>query len=192
VAAGCQHNWNDQQQAWHPQIEVTGQSTVKRLWIIGDGAGILGADAATLQGANCGYHIARDLNKMVVAPLGLKKRLHKLRQLREFLDRLYAPVNFLNKPTDETIVCRCEAITAGAIRQIIQKGCMGPNQLRAFCRAGMGPCMGRQCGLTIGQIFSEKLGTPMHNIGYFSIRPPLKPLTIEQLSSLKFNEDCKD
>ena len=64
---------------------------------------------------------------------------------------------------------------------------MGPNQLRAFCRAGMGPCMGRQCGLSIGKVFEKHTGSSAADIGHFSVRTPVKPFTIEQLATLETN-----
>ncbi|MGH7078038.1 MAG: NAD(P)/FAD-dependent oxidoreductase, partial [Acetobacteraceae bacterium] len=67
-------------------------------------------------------------------------------------------------------------------------GCPGPNQLKAFLRAGMGPCQGRYCGLTVSALLAEARHAPMGDIGYFRIRPPVKPLTLAELSSLPITE----
>ena len=60
---------------------------------------------------------------------------------RTFLDALYRPGRASRVPAgDATLVCRCEEVTAGEIRNCVRHGCAGPNQLKAFLRCGMGPC----------------------------------------------------
>jgi hypothetical protein len=53
-------------------------------------------------------------------------------------------------------------------------------------RAGMGPCQGRQCGYTVAHILAASHGRPVQEIGFYRVRPPLKPLTLGELASL----DC--
>jgi hypothetical protein len=64
-------------------------------------------------------------------------------------------------------------------------GCTGPNQAKSFGRAGMGPCQGRYCGLTVAEVLAAAQGaeTPAA-VGYFRIRAPLKPVTLGELASL--------
>jgi bacterioferritin-associated ferredoxin len=94
-------------------------------------------------------------------------------------------------PSDDTIVCRCEELTAGDIRKAAELGQPGPNQIKSFTRAGMGPCQGRQCGYTIAHILAEKQHRPVADVGYYRIRPPLKPLTLGELASLDTGDDAK-
>ena len=61
---------------------------------------------------------------------------------------LYPPRAGIFAPSDDTIVCRCEELTAGDIRRAAAIGQPGPNQIKSYTRAGMGPCQGRQCGYT--------------------------------------------
>jgi len=58
-------------------------------------------------------------------------------------------------PEGDTIVCRCEEVTAGDIRNYAKLGCLGPNQTKAFGRPGMGPCQGRYCGLTVTALLAD-------------------------------------
>jgi len=187
MAAGCEHYWSQSQSAWLPKVNQAGQSSLDRIWISGDGVSILGAEAAKLRGKACAQQIEATLKQTEKSGKTLDRKIHRLQKLREFLDREYAPAKFITEPDDETLLCRCESISAGTIRKIIDQGCMGPNQLRAFCRAGMGPCMGRQCGLSIGKVFEKHTGYSVADIGHFSVRTPLKPLTIEQLATLETN-----
>ena len=131
-----------------------------------------------------------ELDKLAEADLEqraepLKRALIKENAARPFLDRAYPPFKEAQSPLDETIVCRCEEVTAGEIRKTIALGCQGPNQLKTFLRAGMGPCQGRGCGLTISTLFAEQTGKSMQEIDYFNIRSPLKPITLGELASLK-------
>lgn len=48
--------------------------------------------------------------------------------------------------TDETVVCRCEEVTAGTIRSARADGAHDHRQVKQLTRAGMGWCQGRMCG----------------------------------------------
>ncbi len=57
---------------------------------------------------------------------------------------------------DDTIICRCERVTAGEIRNLIRKGCRDMNEIKAVTRAGMGACGGKTCTLLIQRLFREE------------------------------------
>lgn len=187
VAAGCKHDWAEDQVAWIPRRDKDGRTTQNRVWVLGDGARILGADAAVLQGRIMACNLARVLGLPpgdALRETADRTALRRFEALRRFLDRQYAPTSAFARPDDDTTICRCETIKAREIREIVRSGCMGPNQMRAFSRAGMGPCMGRQCGNAISQIMAVEAGRAVNEIGHFSIRPPLKPVTMSELASL--------
>ncbi|MFJ3929000.1 (2Fe-2S)-binding protein [Streptomyces sp. NPDC090029] len=49
--------------------------------------------------------------------------------------------------TDDTPVCRCEEVTAGAVRSVCADGSAADHrQVKQLTRAGMGWCQGRMCG----------------------------------------------
>ena len=48
----------------------------------------------------------------------------------------------------------------------------------------MGRCQGRMCGLTIQKIIAEYNNIPEKDIGYYRLRPPIRPLTVGELASL--------
>ncbi len=103
---------------------------------------------------------------------------------RPFLDALYAPPRAVLAPADAVIVCRCEEVSAGAIRAAVREGCLGPNQAKAFLRAGMGPCQGRMCGPVVAEIIAAERHATPDEVGYFRVRPPLKPITLGELAAL--------
>ena len=187
-AAGCAHSWSDTRAAWEPKLDAEGQSDRNALWILGDAARIMGADAAITSGRVMARAIAHALGLPppddVLKARADRQTLARLVRLRDFLDRQYPPARAFTDPADDTTICRCEAITAGEIRALAASGCMGPNQLRAFCRAGMGPCMGRQCGTAISGIMAKATGQSIGKTGSFTVRMPLKPVTIGDLANL--------
>ncbi|MBC8441081.1 MAG: FAD-dependent oxidoreductase [Deltaproteobacteria bacterium] len=59
---------------------------------------------------------------------------------------------------DNEVVCLCERVTAGQIRELVKKGITDMNQIKAISRAGMGPCGYKTCENLMNQIFwAEKI-----------------------------------
>jgi bacterioferritin-associated ferredoxin len=86
------------------------------------------------------------------------------------------------------VVCRCEEVTAKQVRDMAAMGCEGPNQMKAFLRCGMGPCQGRLCGLTVTELIAKQRDTTPAEVGYYRLRPPVKPITLAELASLPISE----
>lgn len=182
------HSWDDKQRCWRPTLDTWGCSSNPNVYVAGDGGGISGAIVAATQGRLAAMEIACIQAKIsttsrdeLTKPL-VKQRAAHLR-IRDFLDTLYQPAREMRVPSDETIVCRCEEVNALTIRQMVKLGCLGPNQTKSFARAGMGPCQGRLCGLTVSEIIAEERGVPVEQVGYYRVRPPLKPITIGELAA---------
>ena len=71
---------------------------------------------------------------------------------------------------DEIVVCRCERVTLGQIREAIRGGVRDMNQLKAMLGAGLGACGGKTCGPLIRSIFRRE-GVPDEEVTYFTERP---------------------
>ena len=67
-------------------------------------------------------------------------------------------------------------------------GCQGPNQTKFFSRCGMGPCQGRYCGLTVTELMATERGVSPQEVGYYRLRPPIKPVTVAELAALPQTE----
>ena len=195
LALGCATAWSKAQACYVPVVDGWGESSVADVFIAGDGAGIAGAKAAELRGRLAGLRAAARLGRLSEAAADtqaapLRTALARELALRPFLDALFAPRPQVFAPADETIICRCEEVTAGAIRELATTGRPGPNQVKAFTRAGMGPCQGRQCGYTVSQILAQAEGRPVEEVGFYRVRPPLKPVTLGELASLDRQDDA--
>jgi len=189
VSIGCHHVWNERQTCWQVQRDDWGVTSVEGVAVAGDGGGIGGAIAAQLQGRLAALGAAHRQGSLSGAERDqrarpLRRLLTKEYRVRAFLDTLYRPADWLRRPMeDETVVCRCEGVTAGEVRAAAALGCPGPNQLKAFTRAGMGPCQSRQCGLTVGELIAETSGMEMAETGYLRTRPPIKPISLGSLAT---------
>lgn len=184
-----EHRWDVRQAAWHVVADAYGQTSLSGLRMAGDGIAIAGARAAEASGALAALGAAQALGR--IASDALARRAHSLqraltreRAIRPFLDALYAPPQWITEPADDTIVCRCEEVTAGRVRQMAQLGCVGPNQTKFFSRCGMGPCQGRVCGSVVTQLLAAELRLSPGAVGAYRIRAPLKPVPLGALAAM--------
>ncbi len=195
MAAGCRHHWNEHQLCWLPETDTWFESSLPGIAIVGDGAGIAGAIAAEQAGRIAALGALQRLGKLDATEAARRSEDSRAARVKEqdirpFLDLWFRPSDMHRIPADpNTVVCRCEEVTAGELRKGIALGAPGPNQLKAFCRAGMGPCQGRLCGLTVTEMIATETGTSPESVGYYRLRPPVKPLTLGELAALPVSED---
>ena len=188
MAAGVAHRWHPAQLCWVPELDASGDSRIDGIAIAGDGAGIGGALAAQAQGRLAGLAAVAAVAAERLARLPdrqlLEQALARAVRGRAFLDRLFAPPLWSRLPEGDTIVCRCEEVTAAQLLEAVGMGAMGPNQAKAFLRCGMGPCQGRLCGLTVTELISKARGVAPAEVGYFRLRPPVKPIALAELAAM--------
>jgi NADPH-dependent 2,4-dienoyl-CoA reductase/sulfur reductase-like enzyme len=170
-----------------PAVDVFGRTTVPNLFAAGDGAGIRGAEAALVSGEIAGLTAAQnagqlteDKHERLVRPL-----LRRLRRHRPFADAVarqlaLRPAQVASIPRD-TVVCRCEDVTRAVIESAAAAGALDVNQMKHFTRCGMGPCQGRMCGDVAAEILAQSRKVPRHGVGYWTGRPPLRPISLADL-----------
>ena len=183
----AQHHWDAAQLCFAPTTDAWGELDVPGIFVAGDGGGIGGAQAAAEQGALSALQVACQLGAIDAAALEREAAPHRraladVLRIRPFLDSLYRPRDANRIPSNDVVVCRCEEVTAGDVRGFVELGCMGPNQAKSFGRCGMGPCQGRMCGLTVTEIIADARKVSPGEVGYYRIRPPIKPLTLGELA----------
>ncbi len=186
-ALGCAHEWDRAQRCWRPAVDRWGLSSVPGVAIAGDGAGVGGWEAAMLSGRIAVLGALARLGRIdagtrdALARPAMVRRARRM-ALRPLLDGLYPPLE--GAIADATVVCRCEEVTAGRVREAVGLGCLGLNQLKSFTRAGMGPCQGRMCGPTIARVVAEARGVAQEEVEPLRMRFPTKPLTLGELAAL--------
>jgi len=193
MSIGIDHRWDELQLCWVPVLDQYGNSSVPGIAIAGDGAGISGALAAAERGRLAAYAAVKALKPEALSHLPaeqiLLQALAKTQAGRAFLDTLYQPPKHFRIPEkNETLVCRCEEVTAGQIREMVALGCEGPNQLKSFLRCGMGPCQGRLCGLTATEMIAAERNVSPQQVGYYRLRPPIKPIQLAEIAAMPQSE----
>jgi len=189
-AAGVAHRWNERQLCFEPILDADFGSSVPGIAVAGDGAGIAGGTAAAERGRIAAIAAVRALKPggSVADPQTVRQSLQREEMGRFFLDWLYRPADSFRRPEGDTIVCRCEEVTAQQVRDMAAMGCEGPNQMKAFLRCGMGPCQGRLCGLTVTELIAAERHMTPSDVGYYRLRPPVKPIMLSELASLPIAE----
>ena len=109
--------------------------------------------------------------------------------IRPFLEAFFRiSDDLLQVADDDTLVCRCEEVSAGQIRAAVADGHHDSNQVKFLTRCGMGPCQGRQCAEAVSHIVAAASGKAVQDIGHYRQRPPVNPLTLGQLAGLQWEK----
>ncbi|MFK3691708.1 FAD-dependent oxidoreductase [Agrobacterium tumefaciens] len=190
LATGCNYGWDETPATFTPDIDEWRMTSIPGVFIAGDAGGIVGAVASASQGEIAGLSVATRMGRLTEAQrdalaVPVRARLKNALRGRAFIDTLFRPAKAFRIPVhSDTIVCRCEKVTAGGIRDAASLGVVGPNQMKAFLRCGMGPCQGRLCGLTVTEILAEEHGISPADVGYYRLRAPVKPVALKELAAL--------
>jgi len=136
--------------------------TSERIFEAGEVTGIGGLELSVVEGEIAGYRAAG--NEEAARRLSAVRERHQ--KFADALNRAFALRSELKAlPTEETLVCRCEDVPLGRIRQATSW-----REAKLHTRCGMGPCQGRVCGPAVEFLLGWKSE---------SVRPPLFPARIE-------------
>ena len=78
---------------------------------------------------------------------------------------------------DDLIVCRCEEVTVGQIRQAIADGATSVEGIKKRTRAGMGLCQGRTCSKLVSRILGSEKKMRADEIRPDTVRMPVTPVS---------------
>ncbi|MBE0713361.1 MAG: FAD-dependent oxidoreductase [Candidatus Aminicenantes bacterium] len=81
---------------------------------------------------------------------------------------------YVERTAEDTVICRCERVSAGAIRELIRDGVRDINEIKSVTRASMGSCGAKTCTPLIHRLFREE-GVPESEI----VDQPKRPLFLE-------------
>lgn len=145
------------------------RTSVPDVYVAGEAAGVGGADQAVADGIVAGRAAA---GARVPATARLRRRHHA--RFARTLDDLFSPGAGLHElPRPDTVICRCEDVTAGAVDAA---GAASLGELKVATRCGQGPCQGRIC---------EALAAARLPVGgtgdRYSNRLPLRPVAVRTL-----------
>lgn len=178
--AGCRLAFDPLSRQWLPETDVDGRTSVPGVYLAGDGARITGADAAEIGGRLAALALLADRGDAAASREAppLRAMMRPMLRFREGLERAFPwPARLAPTLPDDALVCRCEAITAGALRHAARSlDAREVNRAKAFSRVGMGRCQGRYCGPAAAEILADTLGIPVEQVGRLRGQAPVKPL----------------
>jgi hypothetical protein len=191
---GCRHDFRPALGGWTPGRDEWLATSCPGVYAAGDGAGIGGAELARLEGRLAGLAAAQRLGKLSqdqlqAAAARLRPALARERRFAAMLNDLFTPgPGLYTLADDDTIICRCEEVRLGELREAVAGGALSANAVKGITRAGMGNCQGRICGELVARIIARESDTPadyatrLEAAGLFTARPPLFPLPLATLA----------
>ena len=156
------------------ETDAEGRTAQGAIFAVGDGARLGGSRMALAQGRLAGLAVARDLGLATPDPREDWVELGQAQAFQQCLWALYRPVTPPTTAllTQETIICRCEEVTAGRLWAEIEGGLVSVAALKKATRAGMGRCQGRFCAATVARMCP---GTP-DAAAFAAPRLPVRPV----------------
>ncbi|MFH8990444.1 FAD-dependent oxidoreductase [Streptomyces sp. NPDC017940] len=142
-------------------LDALQETSVRGLWAAGETGGVGGARLARVEGELAGIAVAARLRGRETLVRGsraraLRRGRARMRAFATAMARAHAPgrgwTEWLDDATD---VCRCEEVTAGAVREAVRDyGARDARTVKLLTRAGMGWCQGRMCGAAVACLAS--------------------------------------
>ena len=99
--------------------------------------------------------------------------------MENIYDRIDALGEFTSQPDDDRIICRCEEITKGEIRQAIHEGMFTMTEVKRYLRTGMGLCQGQTCGRLVKNIVQSELNKRISAEAENTARAPMRPIPMD-------------
>ena len=98
---------------------------------------------------------------------------------------------YVHHVADDTIVCRCEHVTAGEIRSLIHQGYRDINEIKTVTRACMGACGAKTCAALIYRLFREE-NIPINEVTDPSKRPIFMEVPLNLFAGIAKEEKHHD
>lgn len=185
--AKCEFHFDAASRQWLPRIDEDGRSSVRGIYLAGDGVRLAGADGAEAAGRLAALACLADLGMpgSPSEPTDLRARLRTMERFRQGLLQAFPwPHEAAAALPDSTVVCRCEVITAGELRTTVSElGACEINRAKALCRVGMGRCQGRYCGHAAAEIVAHAAGIPVEQVGRIRSQGPVKPFPMSAIAA---------
>ncbi len=196
--AGCAVHWSATEGGWVVDHDAGFRSTVPGVYVAGEPTGISGAEQSAVEGRIAALSVIEDLGG--AAPSGALLRAQRdLRRASRFtrvVQQLFAPqLEGLSELADEnTLICRCEDVSAGLVWEYLRENPFATtaSAVKLECRVGMGTCQGRYCENSVSSTIAAQRGAGRSEIGMFTARAPIRPLSVRELASLEMDPEQTD
>jgi len=169
-------------------VDAQQRTSVPGLLATGEVTGVGGASLAILEGYVAGRALTdRGVDRAVL------KRIDVHRRFARAMHTVHAPrEDWVRRLPDDELVCRCEEVTAGAVRAACRD--LGVDDVRGaklMTRAGMGLCQGRMCGRAVAELVADTSGRPVDAADSVraGLRLPATPVPLSVLAREALTDD---
>ncbi|MEZ2405449.1 NADPH-dependent 2,4-dienoyl-CoA reductase/sulfur reductase-like enzyme [Bosea sp. OAE752] len=178
--AGCDFAYDESWRQWLPKADEMGRASAG-VYLAGDGLRILGADAAEVAGRLAAAACLQDLGLSAPDIAADRRRLRRFTRFAGGIAEAF-PWPEAGALPDETVICRCEGVTAGELRETVDFGGGEVNRAKSLGRVGMGRCQGRYCELAAAEIVAARAGLgSAREAGWLRAQAPVRPARIGAL-----------
>ena len=187
-ALGCDHRYDPVTGTFVAVRTATGRTSLDSVWVVGDAGGINGAYVATALGAIAGADVLADLG-VATADLSARavsragRTLRRHRRFQHHLRGLYRAEPLTTElARDATLVCRCESVTLGELREAFAGGATSAGAAKRLTRAGMGKCQGRYCSPSVLAMAAGASNVPPGEFSGFAPQAPIRPVAVGEVA----------
>jgi NADPH-dependent 2,4-dienoyl-CoA reductase/sulfur reductase-like enzyme len=171
------------------EVDRAQRTSTPGLLAAGEVTGVGGAALALLEGlvagrTSAGLDVPDEVRRRIAVQRDFAAAMHRVHQVTD---------SWTSRVTDDTIVCRCEEVTAGQLRAACHDlGASDGRAAKLLTRTGMGLCQGRTCGRAVEELVSGAAG-PTRGGGSLrdieartraSARTPAQPVPLSALAGL--------
>ena len=158
-----------------------GATSLEDVFVVGEAGGFGGAHVALAQGKLAGSEAARRLGHPSHSGDASRRLAHHRRFQRRLWKLFAAPEAGLTLADQATPICRCESVTLGTLRDVIERrDVRDVATLKRLTRAGMGRCQGRYCTAPLHELLGARAAP-----GVFAPQMPLRPVPLAALAREK-------
>ena len=164
------------------------RTSIDNVFAVGDCCGLGGAFAAQAEGIIAGLSAADRRTGTVLEGradelASAHRRLARHRRFQKALWSLFKPSATMPVLEGETLICRCEEVSAARAIGVQKAGGVAIGTLKRQTRLGMGRCQGRYCGPVAAVLLASAEGRVPDESDFPAPRPPLKPVTLAELAN---------
>lgn len=184
---GCEWRLDPYSLSPVPVTDPFGKTSLDGVYSVGDAAGIGGAELAMAKADLAVADIVRR-EGLPLSARAVERRRRTVARLERFaaLNRelFTPPFRALDDVDDDVVVCRCEHVVAGDVRDAGRSGWHDLSGIKGATRAGMGPCQGRECGTAVAALAG---GSPAE-YSPWSVRMPIRPVSLAAAARIVPNQ----
>lgn len=181
----CELRYDSLHRTWFVRVDQGSTATsVQGVFAAGEPTGIGGHRKALAEGFLAGIEAAASIlgrNRPAVRPL--RKRVNRMRRFAQAAAPALAPPPLAPLLADDSVVCRCEGVTASQIGLAALDGATTVSGVRLRTRAGMGVCQARMCMQMCGELIESSHRLEDGAAGRIAARTPMRPITVRDGSA---------